>query len=345
VTTSPTVVYIGGTGRTGSTTVDQLAGQIPGWFSAGEMGWFWELAVGENGRCPCGRSVPECEVWSAVLDQVANRRSHDASGDTQALAKRMTQSRRRFNSVHLPAMVLPGFTARRLAGMRDYLDTQRGLYEAIAEVTDAVVIVDSAKEPHYAFLLRDGVGLNVRFVHLVRDPRAVGFSWSRRKRESGLGGDREMESRGTLKTSVYYLVSNIASELLWRRHQDEYAFVRYEDFVADPNGVLTAVARFAGDNRNEAALPSPGPDGGWPLDAASTHTSWGNPDRIGRTSLKIREDTAWRDGLPATKAWLLTVLNLPLVWRYGYPLRPGGRVSAQPRSRRLRRATLRQSAR
>jgi hypothetical protein len=39
------------------------------------------------------------------------------------------------------------------------------------------------------------------------------------------------------------------------------------------------------------------------------------------------------------------VLNLPLVWRYGYPLRPGGRVSAQPRSRRLRRATLRRSAR
>lgn len=337
---SPTVVYVGGTGRTGSTTVDQLAGQVPGWFSAGEMGWFWQLAVGENGLCPCGKSVPDCEVWSAVLNRVVTQRQHNGSLDPQVIAAEMTEARRTFHSAHLPAMVLPGFTRRRLAQMTDYLDTQRALYRAIEDVTGAAVIVDSAKEPHYAFLLRDGVGVNLRFVHLVRDPRAVGFSWSRRKLETGLGGRREMESRGVLRTSAYYLVSNIAAELLWRRRRNEYAFVRYEDFVADPTGVLDAIVGFAGDTRPEARLPDPGPDGGWALDPASTHTAWGNPDRIGRTRIRIREDGAWRDGLSTPKAWLLTLINLPLVWRYGYPLRPGGHVAPLPRSRRLRRSML-----
>lgn len=335
---SPTVVYIGGTGRTGSTTVDQLAGQLPGWFSAGEMGWFWQLAVGANGRCPCGRIVPECEVWSAVLARVVDGTS--MGDDVASVAAHMTEARRTFHSVHLPAMVLPGFSRRRLDRMQSYLDTQRLLYDAIGEVTGARVIVDSAKEPHYAFLLRQGAGLDIRFVHLVRDPRAVGYSWGRRKQETGLEGDRVMESRGVLRTSAYYLVSNIAAELLWRRHRRQYCFVRYEDFVADPVGTLTSLARFAGDERDEATLPPPESDGGWGLNPAATHTAWGNPDRIGRTSLRIREDTAWRGGLPAWKAWLLTIINLPLVWRYGYPMRPSGRVAPAARSGRLRASSI-----
>lgn len=331
----PVVLFIGGTGRTGSTTVDQLAGQLPRWFSAGEMGWFWELAVGANGRCPCGTTVPDCPVWSEVLADVCA--DVDAT-DLADLARTQVDLRRRFWSAHLPLMVLPGFTSRRLAELDDYVAVQRSLYGAIGSVTGADVVVDSAKEPHYGFLLRDGAGLDVRFVHLVRDPRAVGYSWRRRKQEAGLDDLRVMEHRGVLRASLYYLVSNIAAELLWRRRPASYRFLRYEDFVADPAASLRALARFAGDP--DADLPPQDADGAWQLDPGATHTAWGNPDRIGRTSIAVREDTAWRRGLGRWQGIALTLANLPLVWRYGYPLRPSGRRRPAPRSRRLARASL-----
>ena len=57
------------------------------------------------------------------------------------------------------------------------------LYEAIAEVARARVVVDSSKLPTYAMLL-DGIeGVDVRVAHLVRDPRAAAFSWQRKKEQ------------------------------------------------------------------------------------------------------------------------------------------------------------------
>ena len=57
----------------------------------------------------------------------------------------------------------------------------RPLYRAIATVTGARVIVDSSKLPSYLAVLRGVDGLDVRTVHLVRDPRAAAFSWQRAK--------------------------------------------------------------------------------------------------------------------------------------------------------------------
>lgn len=324
---APRILYIGGTGRTGSTTLDQLAGQSAGWFSGGELAYLWSLGVGEGGKCSCGVAVVDCPVWSVIL----------AGFDTDVteLAATMTAQRQRFRSVHLPAMALGGFARRRLEQMGPYLDHLDTLYGGIAEHTGAHVIIDSSKEPHYSYLLREGVGRPVTFVHLVRDPRAVAYSWQRRKVERGLEGNRTMEHRGPVLASVFFWVSNVASELLWRKHPDDYAFLRYEDLVADPTGTLDALGQLMGEPPGKVGLP---PD--MALDVAGTHTAWGNPDRIGRTHITIREDTAWRTGLRWPTALLLTVLNLPLLLRYGYPLRWRSGRRRRPRSRRLTAAAL-----
>jgi hypothetical protein len=324
---TPRILYIGGTGRTGSTTLDQLAGQAPGWFSGGELAYLWSLGLGEGGLCSCGVPVAECGVWSAVLGELAD--------DPVRLAADMTAARQRFRSVHLPLMLLPRFTRQRLRSLRDYLGTLELLYRHVAEHTGAGVIVDSSKEPHYSMLLRDGTSLPVTFVHLVRDPRAVAYSWQRRKAERGLAGGRTMEHRGPLLATVFSTVSNVAAEVLWWRHRDRYAFLRYEDLVADPDAVLDALGQLVGEAPGTVGLPA-----GMRIDLARTHTAWGNPDRIGRTQVTVREDTAWRTGLGRGRAVLLTVLNLPLLVRYGYPLRPRAAPRRGPRSRRLAAANL-----
>lgn len=324
---APTVLYIGGTGRTGSTTLDQLAGQAPGWFSGGELAYLWSLGIGQDGLCSCGVPVAQCVVWSAILA--------DLGDDVGALAKRMSDERQRFRSVHLPAMALPGFTRRRMAQLRDYLDDLERLYCGIAGHTGSRVVVDSSKEPHYSYLLREGTTLPVIFVHLVRDPRAVAYSWQRRKAERGLGENRTMEHRGPLLASIFFTVSNVAAELLWWRHRDRYVFLRYEDLVASPTAILDALGQLVGEAPGVVGLPAD-----MTLDPERTHTAWGNPDRIGRTHVVVREDTAWREKLGRGRALLLTVLNLPLLLRYGYPLRSRSGPRRGPRPRRLARANV-----
>jgi hypothetical protein len=321
------VLYIGGTGRTGSTLLDQLLGQFPGWFSAGELAFFWSRGVKEHAICACGTPVLECAVWSEALA--------DGDGPVDARADRMIAARKTFWSVHLPAMLIPGFARRRMASMRDFAATNERLYRRAATVRDASVLIDSSKEPHYAYILREGTDLPISFLHLVRDPRAVGFSWLRKKQETGLATGEFMEQRGPLVSSLYFLVSNIAAELLWRKHDASYRFLRYEDFVADPPGILDAIGSFVGDpiSADEVIRDST-------FDIGESHTSWGNPGRVGRTEVTIRADESWKTGLSRWQKFALTACTLPLLWRYGYPLRPSGTRLETPRAPRLRRLNI-----
>lgn len=325
-TAPPRILYIGGTGRTGSTTVDQLLGQVPGWFSGGEFAFFWSRGIGEWAVCSCGSPVRECQVWSEVLGAFDE--------DLDDLAARMVEARKGFWSGHMPLMVVPGFSKRKMRAMRPYLEVLDRLYRSIA-VTDGVdVIVDSSKEPHYSYLLREGTTLPVSFILLVRDPRATGYSWMRRKREAGLGRDSYMERRSPWKSSIYYMISNIGSEMLWRNDRDRFRFLRYEDFVRDPAAAMANIGVFMGEAPGTVALPE-----GMRLDQSKVHTAWGNPNRVGRTTIEIREDEAWKRELSRWGKFVLTVCNLPLVIRYGYPIMPSGRIRS-PRARVLRDSDL-----
>lgn len=321
-------LYIGGTGRTGSTTVDQVLGGFDGVFSAGELAFFWTRGIMASAYCSCGQPIRECRIWKNVLQSVESQSGMDVA----TLGEFMAKSRRKFWSKHLPLMILPGFTKKKLSQIQPYFQNLQTFYKAIAEQSGAELIVDSSKEPHYSMLLRDGVGLDVKFLFLVRDPRATGFSWSKAKAEAGLPGGQKMASRGPLKSSLYYWVSNFASELLWRRHRDDFAFLRYEDFVADPHAALSAIFSFAGTPRQTS-----GDDSVFPIGV--THTSWGNPDRVGRTEIAIRSDERWKTELSTSSKVILTVVNLPLLLRYGYPLSINGKLRT-PKSKRLKKANV-----
>ena len=71
--------------------------------------------------------------------------------------------------------VLPGFARR----FDEYLEAVERLYAAAAAITGSVV-VDLSKRRSTLRLLRCSTRLDVRVVHLVRDSRAVAYSWTRR---------------------------------------------------------------------------------------------------------------------------------------------------------------------
>src|SRR6266498_4080255 len=61
------VLYIAGAGRSGSTLLDGVLGQLDGFFAAGELRYLWERGLQESRLCGCGVAVRDCPTWRAVL--------------------------------------------------------------------------------------------------------------------------------------------------------------------------------------------------------------------------------------------------------------------------------------
>ncbi|MEI2778748.1 MAG: sulfotransferase [Tetrasphaera sp.] len=302
----PTAVtlYVGGTGRSGSTLLAGALGGAPGAVDVGEVRFLWERGLMEQRLCGCGQPVPQCPFWTEVLNRAFGTERPD-SARLHAALTRATRLRR-----------LPSWLARRPPPVA-LARTLRSLYAAIAEVAGADVVIDSSKLPTYAALLAALGRPEVRLVHVVRDPRASAFSWASAKAAPD-AREGLMEQRGVVKSALLWLVWNLALEALWRG-RGRYLRVRYEDLAAAPADVLAAVAAHAG-------LPAKPPLAtGQRLTLPPNHTVAGNPSRLRPGPTWVRRDDRWLTGLAPKQRRLVTALTAPALRRYGYPVRWGGR--------------------
>ncbi|MGH2807865.1 MAG: sulfotransferase, partial [Actinomycetota bacterium] len=217
---TPKVLFIGGAGRSGSTLLDRLVGEVDGFFSAGEISRLWRDALSNGGRCGCGEEIGACPTWGEILDRVHAGLGLDA-GDACRLQERMvrplTDPRRTLLSPR--TFVEDLHTYRRLLEL---------LYRTISETSGARVIVDSSKEARHGWLLTTLEQIDLRMVQLVRDSRAVAYSWQRRKFDPGRG-DR-MIRRGSIRTALEWDLVNELVLSIGRRH-GSFSIVRYDDLV------------------------------------------------------------------------------------------------------------------
>ncbi|HEU5039757.1 MAG TPA: sulfotransferase [Gemmatimonadales bacterium] len=302
------VLYIGSWGRSGSTLLDLMLGQLPGFVSVGELRYLWERGLRNRERCGCGVPVPECPFWGAVLQR--------AFGGVEPLevARLHAQWRRVDGLGRLPWLAGPwrpaGFD-RELAAYREVLAR---LYAAVQVVSGARVLVDSSKYAAYGLILAGVPTLDLRVLHLVRDSRAVAYSWTRQKRMPEVGTEeRYMPRKGSARSAFYWSLENLALQLL-RRAAGAYQVLRYEDLTADPGRWIAAAT---------GALGLPTPDTGFlhtrRLSLGENHTVAGNPVRFTRGEVVITPDTAWTTGLRPADRRVVTALTWPLLARYGFP--------------------------
>ena len=60
------MLYVGGLGRSGSTLIERLIGQVPGACAVGELVHLWERGVTDDERCGCGEPFRQCPFWQQV---------------------------------------------------------------------------------------------------------------------------------------------------------------------------------------------------------------------------------------------------------------------------------------
>ena len=305
------VRYIGGFGRSGSTMLDLMLGQAPGVFSAGEVREIWQSGLAENRLCGCGQPFHDCSFWLAVGD--AGFGGWDRFPLPDILRLRYSLDR----PWSFPALPVSGMVGALQARIQEYTGTLERLYRAIAEVSGAKVIVDSSNLPSHAFLLRTMPAIDLRLIHLVRDSRAVAWSWQKRVEKVRSGGPSEyLPQYSSAGSSLRWMYYNGLTQSL-RRLGVSYHLVRYEDLVDNPYQVTAGLLRHAGLT-GEAAEPSY--IEGHRVRLKPNHTVEGNPMRFVTGDLDLRADQAWQRQMPRRERRVVTALTLPMLRAYGYPV-------------------------
>ncbi len=319
MTTRPTVMFIAGMGRSGSTLIDRTLGAMPDYHSLGEITHLWQRGIAENQHCGSGEPFHSCPFWTKVGHVAFGGWDRVDAGAAIHLQRSVDRTR------HVPllaaARYLPGFRSR----VERYASMLGDVYHAAAEVSGARVLIDSSKHASSAYLLRHVSGISPAIVHLVRDPRAVAYAWTKVKSMPSAGPDAEMARYSLAKSATLYTVHNAAIDLL-RVTSIPYVKVRYEDFVAAPEATLRRILAIVGD-------------GGAPTDHVADHTVrlgtnhniGGNPMKSTNGSIAIRADETWRQQMPRSNRYAVTAMTMPSLVTYGYAKRrPRDRASGQP---------------
>ena len=223
-----TVLYLIAKGRSGSNVLAHFLGQLEGWCNTGELYHLWKWGLEEGARCGCGKTVPECELWSKVAERMLGEY-------TLTDVQRWQDEILTWRSVPRLARLDPKERSSWDAVDR-YCRVRASLYHAIAEESGARVLVDASKWPWDPVAL--GLVPEVRpvVVHLVRDPRAVAHSWRRRKSWGDHDdGATEMPRFSAGYSALSWLARNAATEWTHRKSRGvPWMLVRYEDFVGPP---------------------------------------------------------------------------------------------------------------
>lgn len=280
------VVYLAGSGHTGSTLLAMMADAHPAIASVGEIAIKPKIrrrgADGEQ-NCSCGSVIAACPFWNDVSARVQGRNlsfgvgqwTNDYRFDNPILHRLFTR-----DSSQPLIRAFRRWAERSLPGYRERtrrIDRVNAAFvRAVLESTGAQVFFDTTKGPMRLSRILAIPEFDVRVVTLVRDVRA--YAASARRRGKSLTGAAE-----TWKKDQLVIRSLVAS-----LSQDRRMLLRYEDLCADPKTTLGRLWEFCGVQRLD--LPT--------RVFSQQHHVLGNNMRMAGP-IEIRLDERWRREMAA----------------------------------------------
>jgi hypothetical protein len=302
----PSVLYIAGYGRSGSTILDMMLGLHQDVFGAGELAHIF-LEQLENHECSCGRLYGQCAFWHEVRSSFMCALPGVSLDQAARITRSMEGSVKGFQ-------LLRGLTP---PPSRQYADIWRAMLGAIGRVAASSVVVDSSKSTRLtagrALALAELCRVQVKAIHLVRDPRAVVWSALRGSNRKLEAGEPARIRGGICRILLSWILTNLCVEILSMTNRIPILRIRYEDLVSNPVGEL---GRISGAFALDLAAPISVPYPHRPLQPG--HGVAGN--RLRRNGIQhLHMDDEWKSELPSY-AMALSSLSWPLANRYGYTL-------------------------
>ena len=299
-------------GRSGSTLLERLLGELDGVCPAGEVVHLWQRGVRGDERCGCGEPFSACPFWQQVGK--AAFAGWDKVDVDRVARLHASVDRSRF----MPLLSTSASRRAFFPGLEEYTAYYARTYAAIADVSNSDVVIDSSKHASLAYCLRSCPDLDLRVVHVIRDSRAVAYSWSKTVQRPETTTETHIATYSAPSAAMRWNLQNSALQLLSQLGPPTL-HVRYEDLVRDPAAKLREIAAFAGlpESTGLGFLDTDG-RGNWWADLGVTHTVSGNPMRFTSGRIPIRPDDEWRTAMLTSKRRTVTAITLPLLARYGY---------------------------
>lgn len=307
------ILYIGGFGRSGSTLLERTLSRVDGFCGVGEVRHIWDRSFADNQLCGCGQVFRDCAFWRAVADSAFG-------GFERVDAQRMVELKGLVDRTRFIPSALAQWPAGYHARFVEYAAVLDRLYRGIRDVSGCRVIIDSSKEPSYAFVLRALPGVELSVLHLIRDSRAVAFSWLKKKRRPEVHWQHELMARYSPMSSALHWLTFNGLMHSGRAVATRYLRVHYESFADEPAREVQRILTWIGAEGTPAGIA------GRTLAVGVDHTASGNPMRFERGPITIKPDDEWRAQMAPRDRRLLTATTLPLLLAYGY-LRPSSRTS------------------
>ena len=281
-----TLVYIAGSGRSGSTLLDLLLNRNSLIHGVGEFFRLTQHSRDNQEPCTCGKPILECPFWLEVQKEIQRELGDDS--DPELLKsfeidhfKRDQQSWETFlqqTSLILGHRWLHSTMSRYLLprtsnAVKNSLVT----YRAIRKVTKCPVILESTKNPRRMKELYLATPDFFKLIHLVRDGRAVAASSMRRVGMDmrSAAADWEMWNRRSL-----WAQKTIPDDLKLN--------IRYEEVCLSTEETLMKICEFIGIPYEASMME---------LRKEESHSLGGNPMRFRLEESTIRLDEQWRDQL------------------------------------------------
>lgn len=290
------IIYISSNGRSGSTILELLLNTFNENFTLGEINSIpWELKE-ERRVCGCGREPSKCTFWRK-LNKQAKKELLKIDGQIN-----------KFRESHGSGKVLRFKEIIRILlkknipkkDLKKFCDENFNLLNAVNNIIDDKIeyFIDSSKDPYRLFWLNSCTSINIKSIHLVKDPRAFVYSMIRR--------DDSTSTLKVIRMSIRYILENYLFRFL-SNSKDSY-FLRYEDMASSPNKIMKEVSNWLKLKYSDGDYKK--------FRKVENHGLAGNISRIKDDNVYL--DEKWKNRFSDFHKKIVKVITYPLGKKYGY---------------------------
>jgi Sulfotransferase family len=278
------IIYILGSGHSGSTLADLMLGSHQNIESSGEITKIAEYASKDRQRankkylCSCGEAFTDCHYWHEVKIYLTQQSSFQLS-DYYTLKDGET-----------------------------YNQWNHAIISSILSVSKKRVFCDSSKSINRLLGFLQSPLFRVHILHLVRDGRAVAFSHALKQQTNQTGLNHQHGN------PFYHSIREWNQINLSAHHQfsqyPNYYLLKYEDLVNNPAASLSGFLQQLGLDFEAEQLQ---------FYRLAHHNIAGNRMRM-QSEQTIKRDIRYLHQLSLPQWWISTALALPGLQCFNYPI-------------------------
>ena len=318
-----TIVFIVGAGHSGSTLLSKALNSHSKVFSLSEISNFEEDIVKEFSICGCGQNIHDCQFWERINQKLINLngfgikqhpRLYNLKRDKHTFYHKFKYYVERNLAINL------NFFSNHFRTRLDYIND---LYEVVFNDSGSEVIVDSSKTPNRAYLIKKYLqkNYNIKVIHLVRDGRAVIYSYLkgfyRVVLKNSSSGEFEKktfiaEKKRDIDEAISIWIKDNAKAEKYHNSffygNNNYFLQTYEKFANNPKEELKNIIEFIGFSYEVEMLN---------LNRFQNHMVSGNASRINASEIQ-RPYSKWKNSLTDDQIQYFNLKAKKLNQKYGF---------------------------